>query len=145
MYLVLISQLKLFLFQHNKIISMQGFWRMIEAVVAGMFLISFVLIITNGNYLLREPIKDLDSKAYHILKQLDERGTLRSNVITLNYTGINSQISFYGFNHSVEICDHSGRCVGERPSQKANVWVGNYFIAGDENYDPYNVKLYLWW
>lgn len=115
---------------------------MIEAVLAGIILIGFLLVLAGSNLSL--PRDDLSLKGYEILHDLDYQGILRPYVVEGNHSGLNSQISLVSYNHSVQICDQGGSCVGSMPSAD-NVWVGNYYIiAGETDYEPYLVKLYMW-
>ena len=56
---------------------------------------------------------------------------------------LDSQVDIAGYNHTVNICDQSGVCVGLEPDA-SDVWVGSYFIAGQSVYQPLEVKLFLW-
>jgi hypothetical protein len=120
---------------------MRGFWYMIEVVIAGIILIGFLLFVS-GVYA-NIPEQDISIRGYSILHELDHQGVLRGYVNDGNYSGLNSQIILFGYNHSVQICDQGGNCLGNSPDAD-NVWVGNYMVAGDQNYNPKLVKLYMW-
>ncbi|MBL7206115.1 MAG: hypothetical protein ISS36_00780 [Candidatus Aenigmarchaeota archaeon] len=115
---------------------MRGFWYTLEAVLAGILLIGFLLAV-NTFYL--SP-RTSEPQPYLILKGLDEQGILRAYAVADDYSGLNSQIDT-AYNHSVEIC--STGCVGEK-SEADNVFVGRYFVSGENSYDPKEVRLYLW-
>lgn len=123
---------------------MRGFWYIIEAMLAGIILIGFLLALAGGY--LKLPYDDISLRSYGILHELDQQDMLRGYVSDWNYSGLNSQISLFGYNHSVQICDQSGSCAGNRPgaSGAGDVWAGNYIISGDENYQPRLVRLYMW-
>lgn len=114
---------------------------MLEAVIAGVIIFGFLAVISQtyinpgqGNFNLQ---------AYESLRSLDEQGLLRSYAVSGDWGGLNDQVRIYSRNHTVEICQASGSCLGQRP-EGTNVWVGNYIISGDQNYQPRLVKLYLW-
>jgi hypothetical protein len=121
---------------------MRGFWHTVEAVIAITIIITFVTTITGGTTRIQTS-EDIEIKAYKILKNLDEKGLLRSYAINDDYSGLNSQVELYMYNHSVEICRSVNQCVGEKPDT-SDVWVGNYIISGDEEYAPRIIKLYLY-
>lgn len=116
---------------------------MLEALIAGMVIIMFAVVITGGNYALHEKKLDLDSTAYYMLKGLDEEGILRPYAFAMDASGLNSEIDIPGRNHAIEICDSSGSCFGQKPDYQ-NVWAGTYIVAGDTAYQPRIVKLFLW-
>ena len=121
---------------------MKGFWYMIEALLAGIILIGFLVMLVGNSVII--PQDDLSLKGYEILHDLDDQEILRDYVADLNHSGLNSQIKLASYNHSIQICDQGNNCVGNIPSAD-NVWVGNYYIiAGGGEYDPYLVKLFMW-
>ncbi len=120
---------------------MRGFWYMIEAVLAGIILLGFLIMLTSGY--VSVPREDMSLKGYGILHELDQQGILRAYAVTGNYSGLNSRIRLFGYNHSVQICNQMGSCLGSMPNAE-NVWVGNYAIAGEDQYNPKLVKLYVW-
>ncbi len=120
---------------------MRGFWYTVEAIIAVVILIFFLVAI--GTTLLRGAPVDISKKGYEILKGLDEQGILRSYVENEDPEGLNSQIDLPGFNHTVQICDTNEVCVGTRPTQAANIFVANYLVSGDRFYSPHNVILYI--
>ena len=120
---------------------MRGFIYTLEAVIAGIVIISFLA------FLAYEPPTVIDEglnlKSYEILEGLDNQGLLRSYVVDENVSGLNSQITFFSANHTVQICNVNGACNGTIPNG-SNVFTGTYIIAGDNDYNPHYVKLYLW-
>jgi hypothetical protein len=121
---------------------MKGFWYMIEAILAGIILMGFLLVLAGGY--VRVPGEPVGLKGYEILHDLDRQGMLRPYVLDGNHSGLNSRIRLFGYNHSVQICGQSGSCSGSVPDA-GNVWVGNYYIiAGENQYQPYLVKLLMW-
>lgn len=114
---------------------------MFEAIFAGIIIITFLLIIGRVYFITTQP-ENPSIKAYEILKGLDDQGMLKEYTVSLDYDGLNSQISS-PFNHSIEICNKYDSCVGERPDA-SNIWIGGYIISGNNTYEPYHVKLYLW-
>jgi uncharacterized membrane-anchored protein len=121
---------------------MKGFWYIVEAVLAAIIILGFLLAIS-GKYIDQGSVSDVSLKGYSILKSLDERDVLRNYTVNLDYNGLNSEIRLFTYNHSIQICDFSGSCVGERPNI-TDLWVASYIISGDSQYQPYEVKLYIY-
>lgn len=120
---------------------MRGFWYMIEAVLAGIILIGFLLSVsvTYADV----PESDISLRGYSILHELDQQGILKGYVAEGDCPGLDSQITLLGYDHSIQICGQSGECIGSRPDAD-NIWIGNYLVAGDDAYEPNLVKLYIW-
>ena len=121
---------------------MKGIWYMLEALLAGIILITF-LVTLKAVYLSMTPQEEASTEAYITLKELDENGLLRDYAVANDYNSLNNEISLYYYNHSVEICNSQGSCFGEKPESE-NVWVGSYIISGSSGFAPRTVKLYLW-
>jgi hypothetical protein len=120
---------------------MRGFWYMLEAVIAGVIIFGFLAVISQTY--INPSQEDFTLQAYQSLKSLDEQGILRPYAAAGDWGGLNSQVKIYSRNHTIEICQASGSCTGQKP-EGVNVWVGNYIISGNQNYQPMQVKLYLW-
>lgn len=119
---------------------MKGFMHTIEAAIAGIILISFLAYLSVGT------LGDLQGpglRGYDALENLDNQGLLRNLVMEGDYSGINDLILVPGYNHTIELCDSFGDCLGTKP-ESDNVWVANYIISGKHGYSPYNIKLYMW-
>jgi hypothetical protein len=121
---------------------MRGFWYTLEAAMGVTIILSFLFLLATNLNVQKVP-EDLEIKAQELLKDLDDKGLLRSYAVAKNWSGLNSQINYYSHNHTVQICDSEGTCVGSVP-EGSNVWVGSYIIAGDSGYNPLVVKLYLY-
>ncbi len=115
---------------------------MLEAVISGIIIIGFVIALSNLVFF-QEPAPNLSEKGYAILKELENTGKLRDYVSSENFTGLQSEINIPGYAYSIEICDSQGTCNGNRPVGK-NVWLSSYIIAGDGDYEPKVIKLYIW-
>jgi hypothetical protein len=115
---------------------------MLEAVLAGVLLIGFMLFIAAA-FPVPTGEPDISSRGYVQLQQLNDRSELRPLASSGDYTGIESAISVPGYKHSVEICPSSGSCTGNMPSEK-EVWISSYILSGDSSYSPDIVKLYIW-
>ena len=113
---------------------------MLEALIAGMVVMIFVVNISGMPGLAGQP--DMSSKGYGILKDLYIRDSLRNYTAARDFTGLESEVLLFGYNHSVQICDPYG-CVGTVP-EADNVWTASYIVAGEDFPDPANVKLYIW-
>jgi hypothetical protein len=115
---------------------------MIEALMAGIILISFLIMIKSA-YFTTTPQEEASLTAYSVLKTMDDsNGLLRSYAVAGDYEGLNSKVELYLYQHSIEICTQT-ECSGQRP-QAENVWVGSYMISGDTSMAPRTVNLYLW-
>ena len=121
---------------------MRGFWHIVDAVLASLIIIGFLMIASQTVVTQTEPER-LNEVAYELLQGLDDQGVLKSCVAQLDATTLNAQVAFFSRNHSIEICGYSGDCTGTRPGEN-NVWVGNYITAGYGDYQPSIVRLYLW-
>lgn len=118
---------------------MKGFWFTIEAVIGGVLLVTFLSFLAATT--IEVPPEDLTPLAYKTLDGLNKQGLLKEHAVAGNHTAINNQIRIANVKHSVEICTLV-ECVGEKPSG-GNVWVGTYIIPGHSEYNPREVKLYL--
>jgi hypothetical protein len=121
--------------------TMRGFLYMIEAIIAGVILIGFLLFIGSGYPAAQS--YDPGTMGYSILHDLDRQGILRDYVAENNASGLDSRISLFGYGHSVLICGQSGACQGTVPDA-GDVWVGNYLVSGKDDYQPRLVKIYMW-
>jgi len=120
---------------------MRGFWYIIESVLVSLMVISFLLFIGSfysGNI----GSENLAEKGHNILQSLDERGELRNHTVALDNGGLNELIPVYSYNHTVQICDYSGSCTGQRPNA-TRIWTASYIISGDDRYQPFEIRLYF--
>lgn len=120
----------------------KGFWRTLESVLAVMILVFFMLML-GANYILQLPEVDLPKTGYEILNDMDNRGVLRPYAVNNQTEALESEISITGYNHTVQICNLEGVCLGEEPGGQ-NVWVSTYLISGWNTYKPREVKLFIW-
>ena len=67
---------------------------------------------------------------------------VRNFTVNNDFQSINDSIIYYVYNHTVEICDYIGACIGVKPNS-TSVFVSTYIISGDYEYNPYEVRLYL--
>lgn len=121
---------------------MKGFWHIVDAVLACIILIGF-LVTLSGTIIITPENSGFNRLPYTFLKGLDEKGVLRNHTVALDTQALEDEIILYSYNHSVQICDSSNNCTGSVPSSK-NIWTGTYIISGNHTYDPYTVKLYIW-
>lgn len=120
----------------------KGFWRMFESIVAVSILMVFVLSLSIQY--VREPAEPIMKiRGYEILENMDKNDKLRGYVMSGDPNGLNNAIVLGGYNHSIEICDYSGTCNGTYPDAE-NIWLSVYYVAGENTYDPREVKLYIW-
>jgi hypothetical protein len=119
---------------------MRGYVFMLEAVFASMLLVGFMLYLTETRILSHSsPETDLSQ----VLPELDQRGLLRGYVYSGDIQGLESEIQIPGYQHSIQICTPSGSCTGQRPSTQ-NIHISTYLLAGEDSYQPREVKLYAW-
>lgn len=119
---------------------MRGFWHIIEAVIAGLMIMLF--LVTLVKQAPSEEGPDLTRRAFELLRGLDDQEALRGLVESEDANGLAAAVQYAAANRSVEICDHSGACVGTQPSA-AERWTGTYLVAGKDSYEPKEVRLYL--
>lgn len=122
---------------------MKGFMYTLEVILGTIILISFLLVMSAQINTLSTPVENLDETAYDLLNSLDDRGLLRGYAVSHDFDSLNNSISFYRYNHLVEICDYEENCYGHIPNA-SNIWVGTYVISGEYTYSPHIVRLYLW-
>jgi hypothetical protein len=122
---------------------MRGIWHTMEAVIASVIVVGFLAAI-NSAYLFGVQPDDVAIKVYNTLHGLDNRGLLRNYTQALDYVSIANALESYTYNVSVQICDYAGSCVGSTPPTAGNVWTGTYITAGFYEYQPREVRFYLW-
>lgn len=126
--------------------NLKGMMHMIEAVIAIMMIMGFLLLLRSK----LQPTEDTGREqaiAAQALKALDEQNVLRSYVIDENHLGLNTQadqIVPADFNHTVRFCYLGDRCVGDALPDK-NIFTASYVIAGNATYfKPAQVLLHVW-
>lgn len=123
---------------------MKGFWRIMESVLAVVMLMSFLAVAGGVYFAGTDGGTDLSSVGYEKLKQLDAGSELRPYAVAGDCQAINSKVDMAEYNHSVVLCNQYGTCIGNYTASK-NVVVSSYLIAGNDSYDPVEVRLYVWW
>jgi hypothetical protein len=114
---------------------------MVEAIIAGIIIMGFLVIVMTTN--ISAPEEDLTLRAYEILKGTDDKGSLKPLAAGYDLAGINDEVDITPYSHTVQVCNSEGVCQGARPSGK-NVWVGSYLIAGNNTFQPLEIKLYIY-
>lgn len=122
--------------------GMRGIWFTMESAIACMIIGVFIIAIVAGSSF-ESGGPDMAEVANDILRGMDDRNVLRSSAVALDYDAINSNIDVPGYNHTINICNEAGTCVGPTPDA-SNIWVGSYFIAGKAAYQPLEIKLFIW-
>lgn len=120
----------------------KGFLRTMESVTAIVIIMSFLLFLGSSYYSASTEI-DASAAGYDALRELDSRGELRPYALSGDGDSIRSGIEIRGYNHSVGLCDQSGNCTGEYPDAE-DIAVSGYIIAGDGQYSPMEVRIYMW-
>lgn len=122
---------------------MRGYWHMVEVVLAGIVIVSFLTTISVRQTSLPTGPGEILAQGYEILKNLDKRGELRNYAVTSDNAGLDTMVRIIRYNHSVKICDYQSNCDGSTPSA-SNIYTSTYYVAGNNSYQPYEVILYLW-
>jgi len=119
---------------------MRGYVFMLESVFASIILVGFLLYLAQGYTQSHSgPEQDFG----RVLPGLDQAGLLRGPALSGDVQSIEDEISLYGFSHSVQLCDASGDCLGQRP-QAQTILAYSHFLAGEDSYNPMEVRLYAW-
>lgn len=132
---------------------MRGFWFTLEATLAVIVLVVF-LIALGSTLTLRQDSGTVDIAASGLreLRRLDDTGLLRDEVIGITdanaagrLAGIAELISIPGYSHQVRICNHEENCWGEIPDA-GNIFVADYLVtgAGEETLEIAEVILYIY-
>lgn len=119
---------------------MRGFWHMLEAIVAGLMIMLFLVTIVGRP--IAQPGRDLTERAYEILEGLEKRGILRPGADANDYAAEEASINYHAAVSSVQICAFDGTCAGPPPTAKTR-WRGTYVLAGANGYAPREVRLFL--
>ncbi len=117
---------------------MRGIVFIIEAVIAGLLLLSFIALIPS--LMFKQPT--LENPGWQLLQGLDSQGRLRNWTVAEDPIGLNAQIDIPYWNHSVQICNQTA-CVGSVPNA-TQLLTSVRFVAGEHNYSPHIVRLFLW-
>jgi hypothetical protein len=121
---------------------MRGIWHILEAVMASVVIVGFLVAIASV-YITKPFPDEMSLDAYRMLEGMDNRGVLRNYTESLNHTAIASEITIYSYNTSAQICDYAENCTGTAPDAR-NVWAGAYVVAGLTSYQPREVRFYIW-
>lgn len=133
---------------------MKGFWFTLEAVLAAIVLVVFLLVITSAlSGRTESGDTDVALLGAEALKELDNQGLLREQLtglqdldqtaIAMRLDMINNLIAVPGYSHTIRVCTIADVCWGEMP-EADNIFVATYFLAGAEQFEPYTVILYLY-
>ena len=120
---------------------MRGFWHMLEAIVAGLLIMLFLVAVVGRPVAKAEP-RDLTQRAYEILESLERQGSLPPAADADDYASIEAAISYRAANRSAQVCKFDGTCTGPPPTAKTR-WRGTYLHAGKSGYSPKEVRLFL--
>lgn len=120
---------------------MKGFARTLEAVISVILIYTFLVILTAPESTEAAP-EDLTGMAYELLGSLDST-SLRAYASEDNFTAINDSIEFDAKNHTINVCNPDGDCTGPEPDAD-EIWSAFKLVAGNGEYEPKLVKLYLY-
>ncbi|MFH1364442.1 MAG: hypothetical protein ABIH52_02175, partial [Candidatus Aenigmatarchaeota archaeon] len=93
---------------------MRGFWYTVEAILSILLILTFLLVIKSN--IVIAPQEDVSLTGYKLLRGLDDRGELRNYTVNGDYDSINNSITYYVYNHTIEICDYMSACSGVKPN-----------------------------
>jgi hypothetical protein len=125
---------------------MRGFWRTVEAVIAAITIMIFLVTAGNAYYASNGGVSRAPP-GHEMLKELDDMNALRPLAAARDFGAINELIDVPGFMHDVRICDFRGTCWGNQTgawSSSRNVAVSGYVVSGFDSYDPVEIRLYMW-
>lgn len=132
--------------ERNFMGNRKGMMHMIEAVIAILMIVSFLLVLRSR----LQPAGDTgleQAVAAQALSALDQQNVLRSYAIDENHLGLNAQADQVvpaEFNHTTRFCYLGERCVGDALPDK-NVFTASILIAGNQTYfKPAQVLLHIW-
>jgi hypothetical protein len=119
---------------------MRGYIFMLEAAFASIIVVGFVLYLGHLSNI-SGPTSELrfDSE----IDELYLNGKLSEYASSGDVESLEQEIQVLGYNHSVQICDQSGDCIGSAPDED-EVFVSSFYLAGYDSYDPKEVRLYVW-
>jgi hypothetical protein len=122
-------------------VNKKGFMRTLEAFVAIMMTILFVIFILPDNR-----TDTVDSPNINVLEILSQDYTFRNCIIIENYTCVQSyfdehiDVGYYNYTFNIS-SDYSARARIRRD----NVFLKTFFVAGNDTvYEPKILKLYYW-
>jgi hypothetical protein len=123
--------------------AMKGQWKTIEAVLAGIVVLMFLVAITSTRSGVQSTVP---MQGYRALFAVYEKGLLRSSAAALDVQAIDAEAGatgyLAGFNHTVVICNVTA-CTGSSPDADS-VWASSVIVAGDETFAPAEVILYIY-
>jgi hypothetical protein len=123
--------------------AMNGQWKTMEAVMAGVIMLLFLAALNATSSQVFSPSPP---HAHRALQALDDMGALRGPAYDMDAAAVDSLAGatgyLSGFNHTVQICNEAGSCVGERPDRE-DVWAYSFLMAGEDAYEPLEVVLYV--
>ncbi len=123
---------------------MKGAWKTVEAVMAGMTILLFAAAL-GATSLQSSP--HVPAQSFRVLESIFDDARLRHHAADMNCSAIESMISetgyLSGYGHVIQVCDGQGACCGQAPSVE-NVWASTIVLAGDEQYEPSEVTLYVY-
>jgi len=123
---------------------MRGFWYMLESIMAGIILVSFLIVLSS--HATTETYTDaMSTRGFEALSQLSQKASFRNRVYLNDIDGIINEIDVPGYYYNVSICDYSGNCNGFDPSPyNVTMWSSSYVFSGIDDYNPKVLYLYIW-
>lgn len=123
---------------------MKGAWKTVEAVMAGVIILLFAAAL-GATSLQASP--RVPAQSYRALEAIHDEGELRQHADDMNCSAIESLISatgyLAGYGFAIQVCDEQDSCCGQAPEEE-NVWASTILLAGDEQYKPAEVTLYVY-
>lgn len=115
---------------------MKGMWHTLEAILAIVLVMSFLLLFSSSR------AKNIEvPDMYEKLAELDRAGVLRQQAQAYDHSSISSEVGI-ALAHSIEVCDPDRVCRGSKVSGN-NIVSASYMIAGYTGYNPREIRLYV--
>ena len=119
---------------------MKGFIQTLEQVLGTVLVLTVLITLFNP----QPPSSNLSSIGFNCLKDLDNKGLLRSYAANNLITDFNSSLQqcLTAFNYEFKICS-STVCNTTLPANK-DVFLSSYFVSGYTTYQPTLINLWVW-
>ena len=116
----------------------------LEAIISGLIIMTSMIFFFQLSGTGEVYHVGISEVGYDCLESLDEHGFLRDYAVNNDAASIESglQDCLEGLNYSVQVCSES--CTPRSIPENTTVIVSRYFIAGNINPGPREIKLSLW-
>jgi len=116
----------------------------LEAIISGLLIITSILFFFQFSGTSDFYSMGVSEIGYDCMKSLDEHGLMREHALNGDAASIESglQECLGGLNHSVQLCENT--CSQATSPENNTVIVSSYFIAGDVEPNPMEIRLNMW-